>query len=83
LSIEDEDLLWKFKRLSFAASFRWVFRLSPGKNGAEHEPFGEGTFGGFPRVYLPLGLPLPGRVFAKSPGSDEGLTELEKEQLGK
>jgi hypothetical protein len=47
LSIPEEGLLKKFKRLSFAASFRWVFRFSPDEDGAEHELVGEGTLGEF------------------------------------
>lgn len=41
----------------------------------EHEALGEGTLGGFSRVYLPVGLLLLGWVFGNDPASDEGLAE--------
>ena len=47
LSIPEECLLRKFKRLSFAASIRWVWGFGPEEDGAEHEALGEGTLGGF------------------------------------
>jgi len=79
LSIPEESLLKKFKGLSFAVSFRWVFSFSPGEDGAEHEVPGEGTLGGISRVYLPLGLLLLRWVFGNDFGDDEALAGAEQE----
>jgi len=75
--------LKKFKRLSFAASFRWVFRFSPGEDEAEHEPFGEGTLGGFPSGDGHWVLLLLDWVFQIFPRDDGALAGEEQERLGK
>lgn len=83
MSIEDEGLLKKFKGLSFAASFRWVFSFSPGEDGAEHEPVGEGTLGGFSSGRPYWVLLLLRWVFGIDFGDYEALTEGEQERFGK
>jgi len=67
----------------FASLFRWVFRFSPGEDGAEHEPVDEGTLGGFSRVLLPLGLLHLRWVFENDFGDDGGLLGREQERCCK